>query len=91
MGINWMMSDASVAGYSDNRAAKQVTVTLIKEGTATPRATLADGVTSDTGYITSRWDRSLTLSQTAINGAPSDGASTLSFNVAGNYGKRQLG
>jgi len=57
MGITWTMSDANIAGYSDNRAAKQVTVTLIKEGTATLRATLADGMTSDSLSITSRWDR----------------------------------
>lgn len=82
MSITWMMSDASIAGYSDNRAAKQVTVTLIKEGTATLRGTLADGMTSDSLSITSRWERSLTLSQTSINGAPSDEATTVSFDVS---------
>ena len=82
MSITWTMSDASIAGYSDNRAAKQVTVTLIKEGTATLRATLADGMTSDSLSVTSRWERSLTLSQTSINGAPSDEAATVNFDVS---------
>ena len=82
MSITWTLSDTSVASYSDNRATKQVTITLIKEGTATLKATLADGITSDSLSITSRWDRSLTLSQTSINGAPSDGATTVSFTVS---------
>ena len=77
-----VLSDVNVASYSDNRGAKQVTVTLIKEGTATLKATLADGMTSDSLSITSKWDRSLTLSQTSINGAPSDAATTVNYSVS---------
>ena len=82
MSITWSLSDVNVASYSDNSGAKQVTVTLAKEGTATLKATLADGMTSDSLSITSKWDRSLTLSQTSINGAPSDGATTVNFSVS---------
>ena len=65
MSVSWTMSDSSVAGYSVDTAAKKVAITLLKEGTTTLRGTLSDGVTSDTLSITSKWDRSLTLSQTS--------------------------
>ena len=56
MSISWTISDSSVASYSDDRSAKKVTITLLKEGTATLKGTLSDGITSDTLSITSKWD-----------------------------------
>lgn len=82
MSVSWTISDSSVASYSDDRGAKKVTITLIKEGTTTLRGTLSDGITSDALSITSKWDRSLTLSQTSIYGAPSDEATTINFIVS---------
>ena len=82
MSVSWTISDSSVAGYSVDTAAKKVAITLLKEGTTTLRGTLSDGVTSDTLSITSKWDRSLTLSQTSINGAPNDAPTTVNFIVS---------
>ena len=82
MSISWTISDSSVASYSDDRAAKKVTITLAKEGTTSLRGTLSDGLTSDALSITSKWDRSLTLSQTSIAGAPSDAATIVNFTVS---------
>ena len=63
-------------------SAKKVTITLLKEGTTSLRGTLSDGVTYDTLSITSKWDRSLTLSQTSLYGAPSDGPAVINFTVS---------
>jgi hypothetical protein len=82
MSIFWTISDSSVAGYANDPVGKKVTITLLKEGTASLRGTLSDGVTSDTLSITSKWDRTLTLSQTSINGTPSDAATVVSFTVS---------
>jgi hypothetical protein len=82
MNVFWTLSDASVASYSDNRVGKKLAITLLKEGTATLRGTLSDGVTSDALCITSKWDRSIVLSQTSIYGAPSDGATAVTFTVS---------
>ena len=82
LSVSWTISDSSVASYSDDRSAKKVTITLLKEGTATLKGTLSDGITSDTLSITSKWDRILTLSQTSISGAPSDAPTTINFTVS---------
>ena len=82
MSIFWTISDSSVASYTNDPAAKKVSITLVKEGTATLRGTLSDGVTSDALSITSKWDRTLTLSQTSINGAPSDAPTVVDFTVS---------
>ena len=82
MSIFWTISDSSVASYANDPVAKKVSITLVKEGTATLRGTLSDGVTSDTLSITSKWDRTLTLSQTGINGAPSDAPTVVDFIVS---------
>ena len=82
MSLSWSISDSSVASYTVDSSAKKVTVTLIKEGTTSLRGTLSDGVTYDTLSITSKWDRSLTLSQTSLYGAPSDGPAVINFTVS---------
>jgi hypothetical protein len=82
MSIFWTISDAGVATYTNDPAAKKLTITLSKEGTATLRGTLSDGVTSDSLSMTSKWDKTLTLSQSSINGTPSDAPTTLDFTVS---------
>src|SRR5208282_29846 len=82
MSLSWTISDASVASYSVDSSAKKVTITLLKEGTTSLRGTLSDGVTYDTLGITSKWDRSLMLSQTSLYGAPSDGPTVINFTVS---------
>ena len=63
-------------------AAKTVTITLLKEGTTSLRGTLSDGATYDTLGITSKWDRSLVLSQTSVYGAPNDSPTVINFTVS---------
>jgi hypothetical protein len=82
LSIFWTISDAGVATYTNDPAAKKLNITLSKEGTATLRGTLSDGVTSDSLSITSKWDKTLTLSQSSINGTPSDAPTTLDFIVS---------
>jgi hypothetical protein len=82
MSVSWTISDSSVASYSVDSSAKKVTITLLKEGTTSLRGTLSDGVTYDTLGITSKWDRSLMLSQTSLYGAPSDGPTVINFTVS---------
>ena len=82
MSVAWTISDSSVASYTVDPVLKKVTITLMREGTTSLRGTLSDGVTSDALSITSKWDRSLTLSQTNINGAPSDAPTTVNFTVS---------
>ena len=82
MNISWTISDSSVASYTDDRGAKKVTITLLKEGTTTLRGTLSDEMTSDALSITAKWDRTLVLSQTSITGAPSDAPTLVNFTVS---------
>ena len=82
MSVSWTISDSSVASYSVDSAAKKVTITLLKEGTTSLRGTLSDGVTYDTLGITSKWDRSLVLSQTSLYGAPNDAPTVVNFTVS---------
>lgn len=82
MSVSWTISDSSVASYTVDSAAKKVTITLLTEGTTSLRGTLSDGVTSDTLSVASKWDRTLVLSQTSINGAPNDAPTTVSFTVS---------
>ena len=82
MSISWTISDSSVATFANDPVAKKVSITLVKEGTATLRGTLSDGVTSDTLSINSKWDKTLTLSQTTINGMPNDAPTVVNFTVS---------
>ena len=82
MSVSWTISDSSVASYSVDSSAKKVTITLLKEGTTSLRGTLSDGVTYDTLSITSKWDRSLVLSQTSVYGAPNDAPTVVNFTVS---------
>lgn len=82
MSVSWTISDASVASYSVDSSAKKVSIKLLKEGTTSLRGTLSDGVTYDTLGITSKWDRSIVLSQTSVYGAPSDNPTVINFTVS---------
>ena len=82
MSVSWSISDSSVASYSVDSSSKKVTITLLKEGTTSLRGTLSDGVTYDTLSITSKWDRSIVLSQTSVYGAPNDAPTVVNFTVS---------